>query len=75
MHVTRTVHHPMVFTFCKLMIAAATTSMKTPISFVIYIKITLDLRVVWGFFIMVVAGTTKDNGLMRSKFPACQRQI
>lgn len=51
MHVTRTVHHPMVFTFCKLMIAAATTSMKTPISFVIYIKITLDLRVVWGFLI------------------------
>lgn len=75
MHVTRTVHHPIVFTFCKLMIAPAITSMKTPISFVIYIKITLDLRVVWGFYYGSSRDYKDNHGLMRSKFPACQRQI
>lgn len=64
--------HSVAFSLCKLMIAY--NYYLTENTHIIFIKITSDLRVVWGIIYYGV-GSTKDNGLMRSKFSASQRQI
>lgn len=46
MHVTRTMDHSMAFSLCKFMIAY--NYYLTENTHIIFIKITPDLRVVWG---------------------------